>query len=169
MSGSASELFDDSESQQFAYWDRSCFDTFERQLEARTSSATVYVGNLSFFTAEERLQAVMSTAGDVRHVIMGINKHTRTPCGFAFVVYETPEEARGAVAYLNGTHCDGRVIKVELDAGFEEGRQYGRAKSGGQPRDDYHHDPERIGPMAVVAAAAEPDIAPKNIQATTFT
>jgi nuclear cap-binding protein subunit 2 len=31
---------------------------------------------------------------------------------------------------------DERVIRADLDPGFEEGRQYGRGKSGGQVRDE---------------------------------
>jgi len=40
------------------------------------------------------------------------------------------------VVNLTGTKLDGRVIRVELDAGFKPGRQYGRGSSGGQVRDD---------------------------------
>merc|ERR1712150_153447 len=41
---------------------------------------------------------------------------------------------------------DGRIIRVELDAGFKPGRQYGRGSSGGQVRDDRRGviDPERV-------------------------
>lgn len=45
-------------------------------------------------------------------------------------------DALSAVANLTGTKLDGRVIRVELDAGFKPGRQYGRGASGGQVRDD---------------------------------
>ena len=34
--------------------------------------------------------------------------------------------------YLNGTTIDGRVIRIEVDKGFREGRQYGRGGTGGQ-------------------------------------
>ena len=45
-------------------------------------------------------------------------------------------DALSAVANLTGTKLDGRVIRVEVDAGFKPGRQYGRGASGGQVRDD---------------------------------
>ena len=40
------------------------------------------------------------------------------------------------------------MIRVDWDPGFEEGRQFGRGKSGGQVRDDYrkYDDPGRVGP-----------------------
>jgi len=34
--------------------------------------------------------------------------------------------------YVNGTRLDDRVIRCDWDAGFKEGRQYGRGKHGGQ-------------------------------------
>ena len=36
--------------------------------------------------------------------------------------------------YINGTRLDDRIIRSDWDAGFTEGRQYGRGKSGGQVR-----------------------------------
>ena len=38
--------------------------------------------------------------------------------------------------YLNGTKLDDRIIRVDMDPGFEPDRQYGRGTSGGQVRDD---------------------------------
>jgi hypothetical protein len=34
--------------------------------------------------------------------------------------------------YINGTRLDDRIIRTDWDAGFVEGRQYGRGKTGGQ-------------------------------------
>jgi nuclear cap-binding protein subunit 2 len=34
--------------------------------------------------------------------------------------------------YVNGTRLDDRIIRSDWDAGFCEGRQYGRGKTGGQ-------------------------------------
>lgn len=42
--------------------------------------------------------------------------------------------------YINGTRLDDRVIRTDWDAGFIEGRQYGRGKTGGQVRDEYRTD-----------------------------
>lgn len=49
--------------------------------------------------------------------------------------------------YIGGTKLDERVIRTDLDPGFQEGRQYGRGKSGGQVRDEYRDefDPGRGG------------------------
>lgn len=34
--------------------------------------------------------------------------------------------------YVNGTKLDDRIIRTDWDAGFVEGRQYGRGRTGGQ-------------------------------------
>lgn len=56
----------------------------ERLLEVST---TLYVGNLSFYTSEEQIYEVFSRGGDVRRVVMGLDKVKKTPCGFCFVEY----------------------------------------------------------------------------------
>ena len=48
-------------------------------------STTLYVGNLSFYTTEEQLYELFSKAGEIRRIIMGLDRNTKTPCGFAFV------------------------------------------------------------------------------------
>lgn len=63
---------------------------------------------------------------------MGLNQMTKKPCGFAFVMYHSHKAAQAAVSYISGTKVDNRYIRVDLDWGFQEGRQFGRGKSGGQ-------------------------------------
>ena len=46
--------------------------------------------------------------------------------------YYDRECAEDAMRYVNGTRLDDRVIRTDWDAGFKEGRQYGRGKAGGQ-------------------------------------
>ena len=48
-------------------------------------STTLYVGNLSFYTTEEQVFELFGRAGDIRRVIMGIDRFNKTPCGFCFV------------------------------------------------------------------------------------
>jgi RNA recognition motif-containing protein len=45
---------------------------------------------------------VFSRAGDVKRIIMGLDKNALTPCGFAFVVYYTRADAEDAVKYISG-------------------------------------------------------------------
>jgi nuclear cap-binding protein subunit 2 len=114
-------------------------------MKALEKSSTLYVGNLSFSTRVSHLKSLFSTVGKVRNIHMGLDRFQKTPCGFAFVEYHTRSHALDAVAFLSGSKLDGKVIRVELDAGFKPGRQYGRGASGGQVRDDRRGmiDPKR--------------------------
>jgi nuclear cap-binding protein subunit 2 len=51
------------------------------------SSTTLYIGNLSYFTTETQIYDLFSRCGEVKRIIMGLNKQTKTPCGFCFVEY----------------------------------------------------------------------------------
>ena len=77
---------------------------------------------------------VFSKVGDVKRIVMGLDKQRMTPCGFCFIVYYTREDAEGCVKWVNGTMLDDRPIRVDFDWGFVEGRQFGRGRSGGQVR-----------------------------------
>jgi nuclear cap-binding protein subunit 2 len=50
----------------------------------------------------------------------------------SFSSYYSREDAEDAVKYISGTMLDDRPILVDFDWGFEEGRQWGRGRSGGQ-------------------------------------
>lgn len=129
-------LFSTASDQQKLYWDRSHYDSPESQMRALEKSSTLYIGNLGFSTRSQHVLSHFSQIGPVAKVIMGLDRFHHTPCGFCFVEYEDREDAMCAVANLSSTKLDGRVIRVELDAGFQAGRQYGRGASGGQVRDD---------------------------------
>mmetsp|Transcript_17424 Transcript_17424/g.29531 ORF Transcript_17424/g.29531 Transcript_17424/m.29531 type:complete len:233 (+) Transcript_17424:237-935(+) len=118
------------------YWDRSHYDSPESQLRALAYSSTLYVGNLAFSTRSFHLKRHFEQLGPVKEVQMGLDRFKKTPCGFAFVEFHHRIDALSAVSNLTGTKLDGRVIRVELDAGFKPGRQYGRGAGGGQVRDD---------------------------------
>lgn len=81
-----------------------------------------------------------SSGGGIKRVIMGLDRNTKTPCGFAFVEYYTHQEAVDCMRYINGTKLDERVIRCDLDPGYKDGRQYGRGRSGGQVRDEYREE-----------------------------
>jgi nuclear cap-binding protein subunit 2 len=119
------------------YWDRSHYDSPESQKRALARSKTVYVGNLAFSTRSSHLIShFRQVGGPVSRVVLGLDRFRKTPCGFCFVEYRHRRDALLAVANLSGTKLDGRVIRVELDAGFQPGRQFGRGVSGGQVRDE---------------------------------
>ncbi|KAL2270419.1 hypothetical protein VTJ83DRAFT_2603 [Remersonia thermophila] len=104
------------------------------------NATTLYVGNLSFYTTEEQVYELFSKCGEIKRLIMGLDRFQKTPCGFCFVEYYTHQDALDCMKYIGGTKLDERIIRTDLDPGFTEGRQYGRGKSGGQVRDEYRED-----------------------------
>ncbi|KAI5819233.1 hypothetical protein BZA77DRAFT_350829 [Pyronema omphalodes] len=110
-------------------------------------AATLYVGNLSFYTTEEQIHELFSKCGEIKRLVMGLDRFSKTPCGFCFVEYYTHLDALDAMKYVGGTKLDERIIRTDLDPGFKEGRQYGRGPNGGQVRDYYRedYDPGRGG------------------------
>ncbi|XP_014491701.1 nuclear cap-binding protein subunit 2 [Vigna radiata var. radiata] len=130
-----------------AYRDRRFPGTQEDFEHALQTSTTVYVGNMSFYTTEEQVYELFSRAGEIKKIIMGLDKNTKTPCGFCFVLYYSREDTEDACKYISGTILDDRLIRVDFDWGFQDGRQWGRGRSGGQVRDEYRtdYDPGRGG------------------------
>lgn len=61
------------------------------------TSSTLYIGNLSFYTTEEQIYELFSRCGDIRRVIMGLDKYKKTPCGFCFVEYYTREDSENCM------------------------------------------------------------------------
>lgn len=125
------------------------FGSFAQQTREQRllQSTTLYIGNLSFYTSEEQIWELFSKAGEVRKIVMGLDRVRKTPCGFCFVEYYTRGDAKNAVDFLSGTKLDDRIIRVDWDVGFAPGRQFGRGRSGGQVRDEYRedYDPGRGG------------------------
>ncbi|CAZ85649.1 unnamed protein product [Tuber melanosporum] len=130
---------------------------FEKRERRRSTSpkpdplkdaSTLYVGNLSFYTTEEQIHELFSKCGEIKRLVMGLDRFTKTPCGFCFVEYYTHKDTLDAMKYIGGTKLDERIIRTDLDPGFKEGRQYGRGPTGGQVRDYYRddYDPGRGGP-----------------------
>ncbi|PRP81622.1 nuclear cap-binding protein subunit 2-like [Planoprotostelium fungivorum] len=103
-------------------------------------STTLYVGNLSFYTTEEQVYELFGRAGEIKRIVMGLDRIKLTPCGFCFVEYFDRECAEACQRYINGTRLDDRIIRTDWDSGFAEGRQYGRGKTGGQVRDEFRSD-----------------------------
>ena len=50
-----------------------------------SESCTIYVGNLSFFTTEEQIYCLFNKIGEIKRIIMGLDRINKTPCGFCFV------------------------------------------------------------------------------------
>ena len=60
-------------------------------------STTLYVGNMSFYTTEEQIYELFGMCGEVKRVVMGLDKFKRTPCGFCFVEYYNREDGENCM------------------------------------------------------------------------
>jgi nuclear cap-binding protein subunit 2 len=78
-------------------------------------ATTVYVGNLSFHTTEEQIYEVFRGCGELRRIVMGLDKHKHSPCGFCFVEFYTKEDAARATWWVQ--KVDERQVKVRQTTG----------------------------------------------------
>lgn len=95
----------------------------------------------SFYTTEEQIHELFAKygaplaesipcadfhrCGEIKRLVMGLDRFNKTPCGFCFVEYYTHQDALDCMKYIGGTKLDERIIRTDLDPGFQEGRQYG--------------------------------------------
>jgi cold-inducible RNA-binding protein len=90
----------------------------------------LYVGNLSFNTTEGELQDMFAQVGKVVSCEIIMDKFTNKSRGFAFVEMASPEDAKKAIAELDGKNVDGRNLKVN-EARPREDRPRGGGGGGG--------------------------------------
>ncbi|TNN75575.1 nucleolin [Liparis tanakae] len=90
---------------------------------AAAASKTLVVNNLSFTATEEALQATFEKAVSIR-----IPQRDGRPKGFAFLEFETTEEATDALENLNNTDIDGRSVRLEFSQ--NSGRDGARGNGG---------------------------------------
>jgi len=72
----------------------------------------IYVGNLSFDTTVEALEALFSNFGQVDDAVIINDRETGRSKGFGFVTMNNDEEARKAIEEVNDTEFEGRTLKV---------------------------------------------------------
>lgn len=97
----------------------------------------LYVGNLSYGTNEEELRRVFETHGELSSVAVIMDRETGRSKGFGFVEFVNDEDAKAAIAAMDGREVGGRTLKVnearprESSGGFGGGRGGDRRPSGG--------------------------------------
>jgi len=72
----------------------------------------IYVGNLSYNTAEEDLRTMFEAHGKVDRASLAMDRTTGRARGFGFVEMPNDAEARNAIAALNDKDVDGRKLLV---------------------------------------------------------
>ena len=95
----------------------------------------LFVGNLSFDTTSEDLQALFTQIGACESARVITDRDTGRSRGFGFVEMSNPGDAGRAISELNGREISGRQINVsearEPSGGFGGGGGGGRGRGGG--------------------------------------
>jgi cold-inducible RNA-binding protein len=97
-------------------------------------STKLYVANLSYSITEATLRTAFEEFGAVTDVFIATDRETARPRGFAFVTFETAEQAQAAIAKMSGFELDGRALTVS------EARPKESAAPGGGPNRNFGPD-----------------------------
>lgn len=96
----------------------------------------IYVGNLSYQTNESELRSAFEAHGEVTSAAVISDRDTGRSKGFGFVEMSNDEEARSAIAAMDGSELDGRQIKVNEARPRPERSGGSRGGGGGGGRRD---------------------------------
>ncbi|XP_010428279.1 PREDICTED: glycine-rich RNA-binding protein 2, mitochondrial-like [Camelina sativa] len=94
----------------------SCISSGSSSSSSSSSSGPktkLFVSGLSFRTTEDTLRDTFEQFGKLIHMNLVMDKVANRPKGFAFLRYDTEEEAMKAIEGMHGKFLDGRVIFVE--------------------------------------------------------
>src|SRR5258708_40239101 len=75
-------------------------------------ASKVFVGNLDFNTTRDEVEALFAQVGTVRDVFLPADRESGRPRGFAFVEFESDEDAAKAIEKFNGHDLGGRALRV---------------------------------------------------------
>jgi len=95
--------------------------------------AKLFVGNISYQTAENDLRDYFAAAGAVVSCNLMLDKFSGKSRGFAFVEYGTAEEAAKAIEMFHEKDFQGRALAVNVARPREErGPSNGPRRSAGE-------------------------------------
>src|ERR1043165_8773882 len=101
------------------------------------NQSRLFVGNLSYQTAENDLQDYFSQAGAVTSVNVMLDKMTGKSRGFAFIEFASLDEANKAIEQFHNKEFQGRALTVNIARPREERPQqqrWGGGRDGGYER-----------------------------------
>jgi cold-inducible RNA-binding protein len=94
-------------------------------------ASKVFVGNLSFQTTRDEVEALFTQIAKPRDVFMPNDRETGRPRGFAFVEFENEEDAQKAIEKFNGYELAGRALRVNAAEERSRGPRPGGGGGGG--------------------------------------
>ena len=104
------------------------------------NESRLFVGNLSYQTAENDLQDYFSQAGAVTSVNVMMDKMTGKSRGFALIEFASLDEANKAIEQFHNKEFQGRALTVNIARPKEDRPP---RFSGGGARSDYGDRSER--------------------------
>jgi cold-inducible RNA-binding protein len=104
--------------------------------ERATSLTKVYVGSLPYDWTAENLEEMFKTFGRITSATVVSDQLTRRSKGFGFVEYESADDAKKAIAELNGHSIEGRSLLVrEARPHVERSNDRGNGNGSRAPRE----------------------------------
>jgi RNA recognition motif-containing protein len=108
--------------------------------ERAASLTKVYVGSLPYDWTAENLEEMFKAYGRITSATVVADQLTRRSKGFGFVEYESADDAKKAIAELNGHSIEGRSLLVRearphVERSNDRGSSNDRGNGSRQPRE----------------------------------
>jgi RNA recognition motif-containing protein len=97
----------------------------------------LYIGGLSYDTAEDSLKEAFSKAGTVESAIIITDKMSGRSKGFGFVEMSSETEAQKAIDMWNGKEFEGRTLTVNEARPMKERPQRDFNRGGNRNRNNW--------------------------------
>src|SRR5437016_12226534 len=94
-------------------------------------SSKVFVGNLDFKTSRDEVQNLFSQVGTIKDVFLPTDRESGRPRGFAFVEFESDDDAQKAIQKFDGYELSGRALRVNAAQDRPRGGSGGGGYGGG--------------------------------------
>jgi RNA recognition motif-containing protein len=90
----------------------------------------LFVGSLAYSVTDQELEDFFAAVGKVTSAKVIVDRETNRSKGFGFVEMENDDEAKAAVAQLNGKELGGRAVAID-EAKPQENRERRPFNGGG--------------------------------------
>jgi RNA recognition motif-containing protein len=75
-------------------------------------ATNLFIGGLAYTVTDDQLRELFETVGAVQSAKVIVDKYSNRSKGFGFVEMGSDDEAKKAIAELNGKELEGRAIAV---------------------------------------------------------
>lgn len=104
---------------------------------SKTTSRSVFIGNIPYGLTEEQITDIFSSAGKVLSFRLVYDRESGRPKGFGFAEYPDADSAASAVRNLNDHEVLGRKLRVDFSASNDNDNN--NEDSGANMNNQHHH------------------------------